>query len=101
MPDNKKPLSKEEIQKRKQRQKDADLKKQRNFSQGAGAGKRKVRTKTPSATYAPVEEKVNEIKPKGVVQPSPFAKMGQREIDSDSVFRKNATGPILKHCGGK
>ena len=101
MPDNKKPLPKEEIQRRKEIQEERRLQRQRNISQGAGGGRRKVATKTPSSKYVPIEEKVNEITPRGIVQPGPFAKMGQRDIDSDSVFRKNATGPILKHCGGK
>mgnify|MGYP001311795961 CR=1 FL=1 len=94
-------ISKAEQERRAQKVKDADLKKQRNFTSGAGQGKRKVNTTTPSSIYVPKEKKVNEITPKGVVQPGPLAKLGQREIDSEGPFRKNVTGPILKHCGGK
>lgn len=101
MSDHTEPLSKEEINKRKKIQEDRRLKKQRNFSQSPGAGKRKVRTKVPTSTYVKVEKKANEITPRGVVQPSPFSKMGQRDVVSPTTFRENATNPIMKHCGGK
>ena len=101
MPDNKKPLPKEEIERRKKIQEERRLKRQRKITSGAGAGKRKVRTKVPTSTYVPVEKKANEITPRGVVQPSPFGKLGQRDADSPTTFREEATNPIMKHCGGK
>lgn len=94
-------ISKEEQKRRAQKVKDANLKRQRNFTSGAGQGKRKVATTTPTSIYVPKEKKVNEITPKGIKQPGPLAKLGQREIDSEGPFRKNVTNPIMKYIGGK
>jgi len=101
MPENKKPLSKQEIERRAQKVKDANLKRQRNFSQGAGKNKRKVATKVPTSTYVPIEREVNEIKPQGVKKTGPFAKLGQRDKGSTTTFREDVINPIMKYIGGK
>ena len=96
-------ISKEEQERRAQKVKDAKLKKQRNFRNTPSneIETRKIKTKTPSSIYVAKEKEANKITPKGIVQPGPLAKLGQREIFSEGPFRKNVTGPILKHCGGK
>ena len=103
MPETGKGISKEEQERRAQKVKDAKLKRQRNFRNTPSneIETRKINTTTPSSIYVAKEKEVNEITPKGIIKPGPFAKLGQREIDSEGPFRKNVTGPILKHCGGK